>query len=204
MIIFGIKDLYVYIPVKETLYITKARLLQNDTQITHQILSLLRAILSQNYFTCQQKIYHTNKGISMGSPISSLIAEIFLQYEDKQKKTSRHAELSILREVRRHLIFDTKINLHTINTYISNIHSNIKLNPTYEEHSSVDFLDLTILREHKKLKVDIQKTNHYRQFHFQPSHRTKWQHRYHITIMHSLPMDLDKKTKRLGNNTNCS
>jgi len=49
----------------------------------------------------------------------------------------------------------TKINLHTINTYISNIHNNIKLNPTYEEHSSIDFLDLIISREHKELKVDI-------------------------------------------------
>jgi hypothetical protein len=49
----------------------------------------------------------------------------------------------------------TKINLHTINTYISNINSNIKLNPTHEEHSSIDFLDLTISREHKILKIDI-------------------------------------------------
>jgi len=54
------------------------------------------------------------------------------------------------------IIFDTiKINLHTINPYISNEHNNIKLNPTYEEHSSIDFLDLKISREHKKRKVDI-------------------------------------------------
>ena len=77
----------------------------------------------------------------MGSPIYSLIAEIFLQqYEDTNIKQ---------------LLDTTKINLHTINTYISNTHNNIKLNPTYEEHSSIDFLDLTISREHKKLKVDI-------------------------------------------------
>jgi len=73
MITLDIKDLYVNIPTDETLDIMKARLLQNnDTQITHQILSLLRAILSQNCFTFQQKIYRPNQGISMGSPISSL------------------------------------------------------------------------------------------------------------------------------------
>jgi len=43
------------------------------------MLSLLQIILSQNYFM----FYQPALGISMGSPISSLIAEIFLQdYED--------------------------------------------------------------------------------------------------------------------------
>jgi hypothetical protein len=67
MITLDIKDLYINIPIDETLDIIKARLLQNNTQITHQILSLLRVILSQNYFTFQQKIYQPNRGISMGS-----------------------------------------------------------------------------------------------------------------------------------------
>jgi hypothetical protein len=58
MITFDIKDLYVNIPIDETLDIIKVRLLQNNnTQITHQILSLLRAILSQNYFTFQHKFF---------------------------------------------------------------------------------------------------------------------------------------------------
>ena len=56
MITLDIKDIYVNIPIVETLDIIKARLLQNNgTQIIHQILSLLRAFLSQNYFTFQQK-----------------------------------------------------------------------------------------------------------------------------------------------------
>jgi len=42
----------------ETLIIVKAKLLQNnDIQITHQILSLLKAVLTQNHFTFQQRIY---------------------------------------------------------------------------------------------------------------------------------------------------
>ena len=50
------------------------------------------------------------------------------------------------------VIYDTtKINLHTINTCINKIHNNIKLKPTYEEHNSIDFLDLTITRRYTKL-----------------------------------------------------
>jgi len=96
----------------------------------------------------------------MVSPISSPITEIFLQqYEDtniKQLLDTKNLAFYMSSVDDIFIIFDTtKINLRTINTYISNIHNNIKLNPTYEKHSSIDFIDLTISREHKKLKVDI-------------------------------------------------
>jgi len=55
------------------------KILQNNhTQMTQQIMSLLRVVLTQIYFTFQQTIYQHNQGIAIGSPISSLIAEIFL------------------------------------------------------------------------------------------------------------------------------
>jgi len=54
----------------------------NDAQITQQIIILMKLILSQNYFTFQNKIYQPEKGVSMSSPISSTIAKIFLHLED--------------------------------------------------------------------------------------------------------------------------
>jgi len=77
LITFDIKDLYINIPVSENLNIVKAKLLQNnDTQIAQQVLSLLKEMLSQNYFTFQQRIYQPEQGIAMRSPIASIIAEI--------------------------------------------------------------------------------------------------------------------------------
>jgi len=144
-------------------------------------MSLLRVVLTQNYFTFQQTIYQPTQGIAMGSPISSLIAEIFLQqYEDKKIKHlldtkniayyARYVD-DIL------IIFDTtKISLHTVTRYINNIHSNIKRNTTYDQHNSIDFLDLKITHQHKKLEIDIQKANchgHNSQLPFKPPHRKK-------------------------------
>ena len=58
LITFDIKDLYVNIPVSETLNIVKAKLLQNnDTQLTQQALILLKEVISQNYFIFQQRMY---------------------------------------------------------------------------------------------------------------------------------------------------
>ena len=79
-----IKDLYVDIPIDEALSTIKTNLLQNNNiKTTYQMPALLKVILSQNYFMFQRKIYQPAQGVSMGSPISSVNAEIFLQdYED--------------------------------------------------------------------------------------------------------------------------
>jgi hypothetical protein len=53
--------------------------------------------LSQNYFKFQDKIPQPNKGISMGSPISSTIAEIFLHHlETKYVKQLKDTKSIVL------------------------------------------------------------------------------------------------------------
>jgi hypothetical protein len=52
----------------------------NYSQTSKLIITLMRLILSQNYFTFQNKLYQPEKAVSMRSPISSTIAGIFLQH----------------------------------------------------------------------------------------------------------------------------
>ena len=69
-----IKDLYVNIPISETINITKTHLLKNnDIHTTNQIITLLEIILKQNYFSFQGQIYQPDKGVAMGSPISGTV-----------------------------------------------------------------------------------------------------------------------------------
>ena len=75
------QELYVNIPIQETTNLTKAQLARNnDNHTTHQIMTLLITILKQNYFSFGDHIYQSNKGVAMGSPVSSTMAEIFLQH----------------------------------------------------------------------------------------------------------------------------
>jgi len=96
------------------------------------------------------------------------------------------------------VIYDTtKINLHTINTYINKIHNNIKLSPTYE-HNSIPFIDLTIKRTHTKLVVDLYRkpTTTDTTINFLSNHPIEQKmaaFRFHITRIHSLPLNPDKK-----------
>ena len=79
LLTLDIKDLYVNIPIQETLNLTRTQLnAQNDKPTTHQIMTLLSTILRQNYFSFLGQIYQPDKSVAMGSPISSIMAEIFL------------------------------------------------------------------------------------------------------------------------------
>jgi hypothetical protein len=152
MLTYDIKDLYVNIPTKEILRITKSLLLKhNDARTTKQIITLLDVILQQYYFSFKNHIYQPKTGISMDSPISSTIAQIFLQ----------HMESTLMKQ-----FFDTKnvafytryvddilpihnsqhITPETKHNYINRIHPNLHFNPTYENNNSINFLDLLIIR----------------------------------------------------------
>jgi hypothetical protein len=87
MVTSDIKELYVNIPIKETLMITKSILLKhNDTQVTKQIITLQQTILQLHYFPFENNLYQPEKDISMGSHISNTIAEIFLQHIENTQK----------------------------------------------------------------------------------------------------------------------
>jgi len=141
----------------------------------------------------------------MGSTISNLIAEIFLQHY-KEANIKQLLDMKSIALYVRYVddilvIYDTtKINLLTINTYINKTHNNIKLNPTYEEHNSITFLDLTVTCRHTRLEVDIcrKPTTTNTTINFLSNHPIEQEmsaFRFHITRIYSLPLNTDKKRR---------
>jgi hypothetical protein len=152
LLTLDIKELYVNIPIKETINITKAQLLiHNDKETTNQIITLLETILAQNYFTFQNHIYEPDKVVAMGSPVSGIIAKIFLQQLEKTHikhlMDSKHL-IFYTRYVDDILIlYDSTLSSPTsIQHCMDTIHSNNKLNPTHETDGNISFLDLSITR----------------------------------------------------------
>jgi len=82
IITLDIKDLYVKLPLKGIIKATKYWLYRNNNngEIINQLLNILWTIMKQNYFQYKDKFYQPEKGIGMGSPISSTMAETYLQY----------------------------------------------------------------------------------------------------------------------------
>ena len=51
-----------------------------NTQTINELINLLEVVLKQNYFTFNGSFYIQDDGIAMGSPLSGLLADIYLNY----------------------------------------------------------------------------------------------------------------------------
>ena len=110
LITYDIKDLFINIPIEDTLTITKALSLKNNnTQITQQIITLLRLVVSQTYFIFQNQTFQPEKWVAMGSPVSNTISEIFLRLETSHW-LKKHHFLHTLRRRRTDYIWNHKNN----------------------------------------------------------------------------------------------
>ena len=127
--------------------------------MTHQICNIPGTILGQNCFTFQDHCYQPDRGVAMGSPLSGIIAEIFLQHlEDSHIKSlldskcitfySRYVDDIIA-------IYDaTHTNHETIIQYANSIHSNVQLSPRLEANNQISFLDLLITWKSHQLEIN--------------------------------------------------
>jgi hypothetical protein len=203
MINYDIKDLYVNIPIADTLTITKSMLNKhNDSQITRQLLRLLDVILHQNYLAFQNQIYKPEKGVSMGSPISNIVAEIFLQHFETILMKQLLDTQNVIYYTRYVddilLIYDSKrITPETIHNFINQIHPNLQFNPTHEHNNNISFLDLLITRHSSNLEIDIyRKHTTDTTINFHSNHPTEQKlaaYHYYINRMLSLPLTEEKR-----------
>jgi hypothetical protein len=203
MITFDIKDVYVYIPICETLDITENMLLRHqEKHTTNQIIALLHTILQQNYFKFGDLIFQPQKGITMGSPISGIIAEIFLQlYEEKhlnQLLDGRGITFYTRYVDDIFIIYDTnKTTPDQILTYMNNLYPILAFTPTHEENNTINFLDLLITRQPPSISIDIYRkptttdtTINYTSNH--PVEHKLAAYRYMINPMNSIPLSQAK------------
>ena len=94
---YDVKALFTSVPVQPSIHIVQQRLQQDSTlpqrtsmSIT-QITSLLEFCLTHTYFLFQGKYYEQVQGAAMGSPISPLIANIFMEeFEVKALQSFPH------------------------------------------------------------------------------------------------------------------
>ena len=96
----------------------------------------------------------------MGSPISGLMAEIFLQHYEEQLIKGTIDSTKIIfynRYVDNILIIydQNQINKDDIQNYINKIHPDLKFKATDEIDSTINFLDLLITRRQNKLDINI-------------------------------------------------
>ena len=169
------------------------------------MIKLIETTLQQNYFTFANNIYQPVKGVSMGSPLSGNIAEIFLQ----------HLEQTYLKQImdNENIIFYARyvddiliiynsehISATDINTYMNRIHPNLTFTSTQELNRTINFLDLLLTRHDNTIDKNIYRkptttdtTINYYSNH--PLEHKMAAYRFLINKMNSLPLTHNKKNE---------
>jgi hypothetical protein len=162
MLTMDIKDLYVNLPIRHTLNITK-KLLQNnrvEEQTLKEIMTILKLVANQNYFQYEDKYYKPETGVAMGSPISSIMVEIFLQ-EIEQHQLKHILEDRKIIYYNRYvddifLIYNrTKTTPQRILECLNTLHKDLQFTLNEETNNLIAYLDLELTnkKEHLELKI---------------------------------------------------
>ena len=111
----------------------------------------LEVVLNQIYFIFDGNYYIQKKGLAMGSPLSGLLADIYLNhYENIHMFSSANKWHNKIVSYTRYvddtfIIFNGTIRqINNLKNYLNNINKNIQFTLEVEIENKLNFLDLTI------------------------------------------------------------
>lgn len=203
-----IVNMYANIPNLETVDIVEQNLLHVNSippDEVNEILILLRLTLKQSYFTFNNKVYTQECGLPMGSPLSGILASIFMDaWEDSF--LNKHVLKDVILDWSRYvddvfLIYDNRFITDTlILECANNEHHNIIFTKESEKDKKLQHLDLTLTRSDHSIEVDIYRkpttTDH--TIHFTSNHPYSHKlaaYNYFANRMFTLPLSQENIAK---------
>jgi len=160
---FDIVNLYTNVPISETIDILRSNLTKNSSLTSKQIsdlVELTEATLRQNYFTFEDEFYIQKEGLAMGSPLSSILSELFLNHiENTKLRSNRHSNriLFYFRYVDDTIVLfnGTSRQLNLLKNHLNSLHPKLQFTLEEETNKSINFLDLTIFKRQNGLGFKI-------------------------------------------------
>lgn len=155
-------NMYTNIPLRGALKAIEANLFRNNINKNEikEVITLLKLVLGQNYFMFDSKIYLQKEGLGMGSPLSGLIADIFLnEIENKMIDEIKKLDpdLQWLRYVDDVWIKynSVKIDSETILKKCNNHSNKIQFTKEDEINGNLNYLDVELNRTDNGLIIGI-------------------------------------------------
>ena len=197
---YDVKALFTSVPVQPSIQIVQQRLQQDNTlpQKTSmsiaQITSLLEFCLTHTYFLFQGKYYEQVQGAAMGSPISPIIANIFMEeFEVKALNSFPHPPSLWLRFVDDTFVINKAEHSQDLLQHINNQDPHIQFTVEPTQQNSLPFLDTLVTIE----PDNTFSTTVYRK----PTHTDQylhWDSNHHITAKQSVFNTLAHRAKTVS------
>jgi hypothetical protein len=146
-----VKSLFTCIPIKEALAAAK-KLLDKDKTLNkrtpldaERTLQLLDYCLRTTYFQYRDEFYQQTQGAAMGSPVSPIVANIFMeQFEKIAIKTAKHPPKVWLRYVDDTFVVLQEQYTQEFTDHINAINSNIQFTMELPTDGQLPFLDCLV------------------------------------------------------------
>lgn len=168
MISYDITNMYSNIPINATIDIIRNKLINNNEQnnTINNIITIIRNICDQNYFQFDNKFYKQNDGLPMGSPVSAIMSEIYIQ--DFEEKIvfgieNTHNIILWIRYVDDILVFYNPVTKNEHEIILNKLHTfNDKLKFTFEQeyNRTINFLDVNIQLINDKIITNVYRKNY--------------------------------------------
>lgn len=162
---FDVVNLYTNVPVAHTIALVKDNLETHSNMLPEAInecIELLTEVLKQNYFIFDNKLYMQNDGLAMGSPLSGILSDIYLNdIENKHIFSDKNKQKRKILAYKRYvddtfLAFNGNVRqLELLKNYLNNISPKLKFTLETESSNKLNFLDLTLEKRENKIDFSI-------------------------------------------------
>jgi len=161
---YDIKSLYTNVPINETIELIINNIYTDSTILFNgfnevQFRKLLNLTLNDTYFKFDGCIYKQIDGLAMGSPLSPVAANIFLNFFET--RLLNQCPLNIKPSFYRRylddtfLLFNDEQQAREFYDFINNQHDSIKFTFDGESDNCLSFLDVNICRENNHFSTSV-------------------------------------------------
>jgi hypothetical protein len=180
LVSFDVSNLFTSVPPKEAIDIAETILVQKSVPypVICELVQLLQTCAFQNYFKFNGKYFKQPNGLAMGSPLSPILADIYMDHFEKNLfSSSSELTKNVLCWYR--YVDDvfcvwggSKRQLQLFLTRLNSLNKNLKFTIEVEENNSLPFLDLKISKLNNKLDFSIFRKDSYTDqvIHFKSRH----------------------------------
>ena len=144
LVSFDVESLFTNVPLEDTMSLI-------GEVYPEDITALFRHCLTSSYFSYEGRIYEQREGVAMGSPLSPVVANFFMEsFEATALDTADMKPKCWFRYVDDTFVIwpHGREHLNTFLLHLNSLHKAIKFTMETEENNSLAFLDVKVIRNH--------------------------------------------------------
>ena len=156
---FDVTSLFTNVPTEKALDVLRGVLSNNDSLPIpmHDFISLVELCVSNCFFTFNDVYYRQKSGMAMGSPLSGILSNLFLEHlEANYFNQVIHKDIVWLRYVDDVLVIaPRRLDLDSLRGRLNSVEPSIQFTIEYENNDRLPFLDVLLIKDNNNLKFNV-------------------------------------------------